>query len=71
MNPLCGVSQLLTATLGRDNIWGVALPMSGKDDDTNLEFFQFVAANDAGYVTRRLLIQFHPITGRPADHRRS
>jgi multiple sugar transport system substrate-binding protein len=38
--------------LGREDIWGVALPMSGKDDDTELEFLQFVAADDAGYVTR-------------------
>ena len=46
------VQPAVRKALGRDNIWGVALPMSGKDDDTNLEFFQFVAANDAGYVTR-------------------
>ena len=38
--------------LGRDDIWGVALPMSAPDTDTDLEFFQFVAANDASYVTR-------------------
>ena len=46
------VQPAVRKALGRDNIWGVALPMSGKDDDTNLEFFQFVAANDASYVTR-------------------
>jgi multiple sugar transport system substrate-binding protein len=38
--------------LGREDIWGVALPMSAKLTDTDLEFFQFVEANNAGYVTR-------------------
>ena len=37
--------------LGRDDIWGVGLPMSA-GDDTEDQFFQFVAAYDAGYVTR-------------------
>jgi multiple sugar transport system substrate-binding protein len=36
--------------LGRDDIWGVALPMS-ITSDTLLQFFQFVAANGASYVT--------------------
>jgi multiple sugar transport system substrate-binding protein len=36
---------------GRDDIWGVGLPMSVVYD-TQVEFFQFLAANHADYVTR-------------------
>jgi multiple sugar transport system substrate-binding protein len=36
---------------GREDIWGVALPMSVAGD-TGLQFFQFVAANQADYVTK-------------------
>ena len=52
------VQPAVRKALGRDDIWGVALPMSVPDNDTDLEFFQFVAANDASYVTRdgRLVI---------------
>ncbi len=46
------VQPAVRKALGRDDIWGVALPMSVPDGDTDLEFFQFVAANDASYVTR-------------------
>jgi multiple sugar transport system substrate-binding protein len=44
--------------LGRDDIWGVGLSMSVEAYDTTVEFFQFVAAYDANYVTRdgRLVI---------------
>jgi multiple sugar transport system substrate-binding protein len=35
---------------GREDIWGIALPMS-ITGDTVIEFLQFVAANDADYVT--------------------
>jgi multiple sugar transport system substrate-binding protein len=43
---------------GREDIWGVALPMAIRAGDTDLEFFQFVAAFDADYVSRdgRLVI---------------
>jgi multiple sugar transport system substrate-binding protein len=36
---------------GRDDIWGVGLPMSAEPDDTVDQFFQFVRAYDADYVT--------------------
>ena len=45
------VQPAVRKALGRDDIWSVALPMSAPDNDTDLEFFQFVAANDASYVT--------------------
>jgi multiple sugar transport system substrate-binding protein len=46
-----------TAT-GRDDIWGIALAMSAEPDDGVDQFFQFVAAYEADYVSRdgRLLI---------------
>jgi multiple sugar transport system substrate-binding protein len=37
---------------GRDDIWGVGLSMSGEPAETQVEFFQFLAAYDAGYVSR-------------------
>ena len=55
------VQPAVRKATGREDIWGVALPMSVKAGDTDLQFFQFVAANDASYVTPR----------RPARHRRS
>jgi multiple sugar transport system substrate-binding protein len=47
----------LRRVLGRDDIWGVALPMS-VTGDTFIQFFQFVAAERASYVTQdgRLVI---------------
>ena len=46
-----------TAT-GRNDIWGIALVMSAEPDDGVDQFFQFVAAYEADYVTRdgRLVI---------------
>jgi multiple sugar transport system substrate-binding protein len=43
---------------GRDDIWGVGLNMSGKAPDTQNQFFQFLSAYDADYVTQdgRLII---------------
>ena len=43
---------------GRDDIWGVGLSMSGEAGDTQTQFFQFMAAYDAHYVTQdgRLII---------------
>jgi multiple sugar transport system substrate-binding protein len=37
---------------GNDDVWGVGLSMSGAPADTVDQFFQFVAAYDADYVTR-------------------
>jgi multiple sugar transport system substrate-binding protein len=37
---------------GRDNIWGIGLAMAPEPDDTVDQFFQFVAAYEADYVTR-------------------
>jgi multiple sugar transport system substrate-binding protein len=37
---------------GRNDIWGIGLPMSAEADDTRIQFFQFVAAHEADYVTR-------------------
>jgi multiple sugar transport system substrate-binding protein len=44
------VQPAVRRALGRNDIWGVGLPMSGVFD-TQFEFFQFVAANKADYVT--------------------
>jgi multiple sugar transport system substrate-binding protein len=44
------VQPAMRRALGRNDIWGVGLPMSGVFD-TQFEFFQFVAANKADYVT--------------------
>jgi multiple sugar transport system substrate-binding protein len=45
------VQPAVRKALGRDDIWGVALSMSTGPDDTDDQFFQFVAAYDAHYVT--------------------
>jgi multiple sugar transport system substrate-binding protein len=45
------VQPAVRAALDRDDIWGVGLPMSGEADDTSVQFFQFVAAYEADYVT--------------------
>jgi multiple sugar transport system substrate-binding protein len=37
---------------GRDDIYGVGLPMSANSHDTRLQFEQFMQAYDANYVTR-------------------
>jgi multiple sugar transport system substrate-binding protein len=44
--------------LGRNDIWGIGLPMAVEDQETTFFFFEFVAAYDADYVTRggRLVI---------------
>jgi multiple sugar transport system substrate-binding protein len=51
------VQPAMRQATGRDDIWGVALPMS-ITGDTDIEFFQFVVAHEAGYVTEdgRLII---------------
>ncbi|MGH6905132.1 MAG: hypothetical protein ACREIR_20615 [Geminicoccaceae bacterium] len=45
------VQPAVRRALGSNDIWGVGLPMSGVFD-TQFEFFQFVAASKADYVTR-------------------
>jgi multiple sugar transport system substrate-binding protein len=46
------VQPAVRAATGRDEIWGIALVMSPEPDDGVDQFFQFVAAYDADYVTR-------------------
>ena len=52
------VQPAVRRATGRDDIWGVGLSMSVDAGDTETEFFQFVGAYDADYVTRdgRLVI---------------
>jgi multiple sugar transport system substrate-binding protein len=52
------VQPAVRRATGREDIWGVALPMAVRAGDTDLEFFQFVAAFDADYVNHegRLII---------------
>ena len=45
------VQPAVRRATGREDIWGVALPMAVQAGDTDLEFFQFVAAFDADYVS--------------------
>jgi multiple sugar transport system substrate-binding protein len=46
------VQPAVRRATGRDDIWGVGLPMSLQGDDTLSEFRQFVIALGANYVTR-------------------
>jgi multiple sugar transport system substrate-binding protein len=52
------VQPAVRRATGRDDLWAVGLNMSGDASDTQLQFFQFLAAYDADYVTRdgRLVI---------------
>jgi len=52
------VQPAVREVLGRDDIWGVGLPMSPTSVDTANGFWQFVSAYEADYVTRdgRLVI---------------
>jgi multiple sugar transport system substrate-binding protein len=45
------VQPAARSAMGRDDIWGVGLPMS-EWFDTEIEFLQFMTANKADYVTR-------------------
>jgi multiple sugar transport system substrate-binding protein len=45
------VQPAVRKALGRDDIWGIGLVMSAEPDDTVDQFFQFVAAYEADYVT--------------------
>ena len=46
------VQPAVRKALGREDVWGVGLPMSAEARDTTDQFFQFVLAYDADYVTR-------------------
>lgn len=46
------VQPAVRQATGRDDTWGVGLTMSAEPTDTLDQFFQFVAAYDADYVTR-------------------
>jgi multiple sugar transport system substrate-binding protein len=46
------VQPAVRKALGRDDIWGIGRPMSVEANDTTDQFFQFVHASDADYVTR-------------------
>ncbi len=52
------VQPAVRRATGRNDIWGVGLAMSVEAGDTGHQFFQFVAAYEADYVTRdgRLVI---------------
>ena len=52
------VQPAVRRAAGRDDIWGVGLNMSGQAGDPQYQFFQFLAAYEADYVTRdgRLVI---------------
>jgi multiple sugar transport system substrate-binding protein len=52
------VQPAVRRATGRNDIWGVGLDMSGEASDTQTEFFQFMTAYDANYVSRdgRLVI---------------
>jgi multiple sugar transport system substrate-binding protein len=52
------VQPAVRRATGRDDIWSVGLPMSGQATEPQYQFFQFMAAYDADYVTRdgRLVI---------------
>jgi multiple sugar transport system substrate-binding protein len=45
------VQPAVRRATGRDDLWAVGLSMSGEASDTQYQFFQFMAAYDAHYVT--------------------
>jgi multiple sugar transport system substrate-binding protein len=45
------VQPAVRQATGRSDIWGAGLPMSAKAPDTYIQFFQFLAAQEAEYVT--------------------
>jgi multiple sugar transport system substrate-binding protein len=45
------IQPAVRRSTGRDDIWAVGLNMSGEASDTQLQFFQFLAAYDTHYVT--------------------
>jgi multiple sugar transport system substrate-binding protein len=46
------VQPAVRRATGRDDLWGVGLPMSAKAVDTRIQFDQFMQAYGADYVTR-------------------
>ena len=46
------VQPAVRRAAGRNDIWGVGLNMSAEAPETQIQFFQFLAAYDADYVTR-------------------
>jgi multiple sugar transport system substrate-binding protein len=46
------VQPAVRRVTGRDDIWGIGLSMSGQAGDPQYQFFQFLAAYDADYVTQ-------------------
>jgi multiple sugar transport system substrate-binding protein len=46
------VQPAVRRATGRDDIWGIGLVMSAEPDDTVDQFFQFVAAYEADYISR-------------------
>jgi multiple sugar transport system substrate-binding protein len=46
------VQPAVRTALGREDIWGIGLSLSHKETDASTQFFQFVAAHEADYVTR-------------------
>jgi multiple sugar transport system substrate-binding protein len=64
------VQPAVRRATGRDDIWGVGLNMSGDaPGETDLQFFQFVNAYEADYVSRdgKLVIDDPDIRGRLAS----
>jgi multiple sugar transport system substrate-binding protein len=45
------VQPAVRRTTGRDEIWGIGLPMSGQAFDTWFQFHQFLSAYEADYVS--------------------
>jgi multiple sugar transport system substrate-binding protein len=60
------VQPAVRRAAGRDDIWGVGLNMSGQAGDPQYQFFQFLAAYEADYVTRdgRLVIDDPGVRGK-------
>ncbi len=60
------VQPALRLAMGRNDIWGVGLPMSAKGSDTDTQIAQFMSAYEANYVTRdgRLVINETLVRGR-------
>jgi multiple sugar transport system substrate-binding protein len=47
------VQPAVRQAIGRRDIWGVGLPMSSRAADTYIQFYQFMAAQQAEYVTSK------------------
>jgi len=63
------VQPAVRRATGRDDIWGIGLSMSDETGDTQYQFFQFMTAYDADYVTPdgRLVIDDPEIRRRLID----